>query len=104
MPPILVPVTAVIAVASAIIAQVPNIPDALQYGALGLCGLMVVLNWITSRSMALRLDEGRNRVLDLHERTISTLTRLCDGLEDRPCLMSDHRIRDTKRKLETGGG
>jgi hypothetical protein len=86
-------VTGLGAVASAVLAETPVFPDALQYGALGLCGVMIVLNWFSTRSMAQRLDRDRTEIVELHKATLATLNRVCEGLEDRPCLIGDHRTK-----------
>ena len=95
--PILIPITGVLAAGFGIVSEVPTLEPVLQYGALGLCGAMVVMNWLSSREMAKRLDESRTRIVELHTRTITTLDRLCQALEDRPCLANDQRVDDLKK-------
>jgi len=96
--PILVPITGVLAAGFGIVSELPTLDPMLQYGALGLCAVMVCMNWLSSREMAKRLDESRERIVKLHATTISTLDRLCQGLEDRPCLANDQRVSDLKKE------
>jgi hypothetical protein len=90
---VLTPVTGIAAVALAIIAETPVFPDALQYGALGLCGAMILMNWLAMRDMAKRLDRDRKEIVELHTSTVSAIRRMCEGLEDRPCLAGESRVR-----------
>lgn len=81
------------------IAAVSNIepgpfPDWLQYGAFGLCCLMVLyLLWYLTEMGKIIREKDKN-FIDLLEKDIKSRTRLTQALEDRPCLQDDQRLKN----------
>ncbi len=66
----------------------------LQYGALGLCAIVVIFLCGHIRVLTDKIDR-KDRVLgELYEKNTKAYSRLADLLEDRPCLMKDKRIKD----------
>lgn len=58
----------------------------LQYGALGLCGLVVAF-------LCNHIKCLTKKITDLCEKNNAAYLRLSNLLEDRPCLMKDKRIQ-----------
>ena len=78
----------------------------LQYGALGLCALMIVMNYADRKSMTQRLDHERDVKDVLAKSTLGTMNRLCSVMESKPCLASDSvlgEIRDMIRSEMQNG-
>ena len=67
-------------------------PHYLQYGALGLCAIMVV--WMCKHITCLgrKLDSKDNMIIDLCMKNTQAYNRLAELLKDRPCLNKDSRI------------
>ena len=59
----------------------------LQYGALGLCAIMVVFSQWNANRMAKALDRKDERGNAIAENAVRFIQRCCDLLDDRPCLM-----------------
>ena len=81
------------------------LPEALQFGALGLCAVMVVLNWRDRQAMATLLEQRNQRYEEMAaryevlSREISTSMRLlADALSDRPCLHEDSRVNHHSKR------
>ena len=79
----------------------------IQYGALGLCAIMVIFQCKRLSSMSKEHREERKelvasiekrdeRLADVTERCIQSYNRLADVLNDRPCLHRDRRINEQK--------
>jgi len=58
----------------------------LQYGALGLCAIMVVFSQWNANRMAKALDRKDERGNAIAENAVRFIQRCCDLLDDRPCL------------------
>jgi len=58
----------------------------LDYGALGLCGMLVVTN-----ALFVKLVVGR--LFDVISTNTEAMNNLTSVLRDRPCLMEDSRVR-----------
>ena len=71
------------------------ITGVLQYGALGLCALMVINSIRERRQMAAELDRRARRMEDLVKHNTDAMNRLAQALGDRPCLREDSRVRET---------
>jgi hypothetical protein len=64
----------------------------LQYGALGLCTIMVILQYLDRRDLA-RLIQAREREKDAQiARFSDILSRFAEGLKDRKCIAGDSRF------------
>jgi hypothetical protein len=63
----------------------------LQYGALGLCALMVIFSQWNANRMAKALDAKDERTNLIAENAVRFIQRCCDLLDDRPCLMGHVR-------------
>lgn len=69
----------------------PQFPDWLQYGAFGLCCVMVLyLLWYV-KEMGKVIREKDKKYIELLERDIESRNRLTQMLKDRPCVHHDHR-------------
>jgi hypothetical protein len=66
----------------------------LQYGALGLCSVIVVFLCKHIIQLTDKLDKKDKNFIDLCERNTTAYHRLTSLLEDRPCLMNDKRIKE----------
>jgi len=71
----------------------PGGPAYLQYGALGLCAMVVLFLCIFIRDLITKLDRKDQVLADLQQKSIEAYARLADMLEDRPCLKNDKRIK-----------
>lgn len=81
-----------------ILASSPNpSPGYLQYGALGLCAIIVVFLCGFIRQLIDKLDRKDQTLADLYKKNTDAFNRLADLLEDRPCLNNDHRIKGSKK-------
>lgn len=76
-----------------------------QYGALGLCAIVVIflckhLTCITTehrqerKALVLQLKSGESDKVDLLTKLIAAQNRIAQALEDRPCLRGDQRINE----------
>lgn len=74
-----------------LIAQV--VTDALNFGALGLCAVMIWQNWKDRQQLARELDRRHAHAEQLLQNNIAAMNRLADALADRPCLTDDSRVR-----------
>jgi len=83
-----------------IVGMVVPTPAWIQYGALGLCALMIVMNYADRRSIVQRLDSERATKDVLAKSTLGTLNRLCAVLESKPCLMSDSVLTEIKETIK----
>ena len=86
------------AVVSAVGIAIPT-PMWLQYGALGLCALMIVMNYADRRNAIQRLDKERDTKDTLAKATLGTLNRLSHVMETKPCLMSDAVLREVREAV-----
>jgi hypothetical protein len=79
----------------AAIADASGVPgmEFLEYGALGLCSLMVIMNFVERQKMGKRLDVQGEELIELHKTTLGTMSKLTDALHDRPCLVHDTRVK-----------
>lgn len=75
-------------------------PDWLQLGALGIVGFMVFQNYRQNREMRqliaekdARLERRAAEARQTNEDYNRVQNRLCEVLEDRPCLVDDQRIK-----------
>jgi len=75
-------------------------PEWLQYGALGLCALMIVLNYADRRNIVQRLDSERATKDVLIKTTLGTLNRLCAVMETKPCLTKDSVLEEIRRTIK----
>jgi hypothetical protein len=66
----------------------------LQYGALGLCALMVIFSQWNANRMAKALDAKDKRTNAIAENAVRFIQRCCDLLDDRPCLYGHVKGRD----------
>ena len=66
----------------------------LQYGALGLCGLMVVFSFTRESRMAKRITEMEKFIETVVRNNTEAMTNLRDMLGDRPCLINDSRVKN----------
>jgi hypothetical protein len=66
----------------------------LQYGALGLCAIIVIFLCKHIIQLTEKLDKKDKTFIDLCERNTTAYHRLTNMLEDRPCLMKDKRIEE----------
>lgn len=70
-----------------------------QYGALGLCGFMVMflINHIKAQAKVIEkkddeIKENNKELRRLLKDDISAKNRLAEALEDRPCICGDSRV------------
>ena len=63
----------------------------LQYGALGLCGLMVCFLISHIKAQAKVIEKKDNKLIELLEKDIESRNNLSECLKDRPCLSNDSR-------------
>jgi hypothetical protein len=63
----------------------------LQYGALGLCALMVIFSQWNANRMAKSIERKDERTNAIGESAVRFIQRCCDLLDDRPCLMGHVR-------------
>lgn len=68
-------------------------PDFLQYGALGLCAIIVIFLCGFIRQLIDKLDRKDKVMGELYEANTRAYNRFADVLEDRPCLAKDKRIK-----------
>ena len=59
----------------------------LQYGALGLIGIMLILNHFDRIRMSKALDRKDAEMLKVSTRAINFIDRCCRLLDERPCLI-----------------
>jgi hypothetical protein len=65
------------------ISQAGGVPtNFLEYGALGLVGLMIWLNWKDKKALTDSLASREKRMEELVENAVAAINRLCD----RPCM------------------
>ena len=77
-----------------ITATVANTGDAkLQYGALGLCAMIVVWLCAYINKLSDKLDKKDAVLGDLYAKNTEAYNRLAQVLEDRPCLQGDQRVK-----------
>jgi hypothetical protein len=94
--------------ATLITALVPAEPQAefIQYGALGLCAIVVIFLCNHLKGMVVQHKEERKslindlkckdeKLLNLTKQSIEAYDRLAQLLSDRPCLFKDKRIDDS---------
>ena len=74
--------------------------DWLEYGALGLCGIMVVMNWLDRRAQGRTLDARNKRLDKLLTLNIRAWNRVADVFRDRKCVAGDSRV-DNLGELDT---
>lgn len=67
--------------------------NVLDYGALGLCAIIVLFLCAHIKSLTEKLDRKDKVLGELYERNTAAYQRLANLLEDRPCLMRDKRIQ-----------
>ena len=75
-------------------AALAQVPAGLQYGALGLCAVMVLHNAYERRAQAKELDRRAQVMEGLIQANTAAMNRLAGALGDRPCLADDSRVRD----------
>lgn len=90
--------------AGMVVAQVaspPGVTPWLQYGALGLCGMMVLMNWLSQRDLVKTIhlrekekDAQAEAFVEQGRLFTETMRHLSEGLKDRKCLLDDERIQD----------
>jgi len=68
-------------------------PDYLQYGALGLCAVVVMFLCGFIKQLIDKLDRKDQVMGEQFEKNTKAYDRLADLLEDRPCLLKDKRIK-----------
>ena len=73
--------------------KLPILDGYLQYGALGLCAVMVLLNYRDRWETVKQLKSQEERNVLLLQRNIRAFERISQALEDRPCLHGDQRIK-----------
>jgi hypothetical protein len=66
--------------------SIPVLNDWLQYGALGLCAILVVIAQINMTRMARALDRKDERANAVAMNAVKFISRCCDLLDRRPCL------------------
>ena len=93
--------TAGVSGAVSVVGMVTPTPLWLQYGALGLCALMIVMNQADRISLTKRLDRERDAKDVLMKSTLGTMNRLCTILEIKPCLMSDSVLDEIKEAVRS---
>jgi len=76
-------------------------PMWLQYGALGLCALMIVMNYADRRSIIQRLDRERDTKDALAKSTLGTINRMCTIMEAKPCLASNSVLREIRDTIKS---
>lgn len=64
-----------------------------QYGALGLCAVMVIFLINLIKAQAEVIKEKDKKLMSLLEAHLKATNRLAEALEDRPCLESDSRVK-----------
>lgn len=67
-------------------------PDFLQYGALGLCAIIVIFLCHHITQLTNKLDRKDQVLGEMFQKNIIANERLTEALGDRPCLKNDHRI------------
>lgn len=65
-----------------------------QYGALGLCGVMVVFLISHIKAQAEIIKAKDEKLTELLTDDIKAKNRLAEALEDRPCICEDSRVKD----------
>ena len=76
----------------------------LQYGALGLCALMIMITQINWVRMAKAMDKKDERSSAIGDNAVRFIQRACDLLDARPCLHGHVKKReglDNERRRET---
>jgi len=68
-------------------------PDYLQYGALGLCAIVVIFLCGFIKQLIDKLDRKDKVMGELYQKNTEAYNRLANLLSDRPCLQKDHRIQ-----------
>lgn len=88
-------------VLGASIVNVTMMDQVLQYGALGIVLVMVIMNWIDRQRTNKVLErkdaqiQGQlDRMQSVTSNTIRTMDRFCNLLERRPCLRGQVRVPD----------
>ena len=66
----------------------------LQYGALGLCAIMVVFSQWNANRMAKALDRKDERGNAIAENAVRFIQRCCDLLDSRPCLQGHVKYKE----------
>lgn len=75
-------------------------PEALiQYGALGLCFLMIVFNRIDAGRMAKTLDRKDSELTRQTATFVNSIADITSALTDRPCVIGESRIKDALKEL-----
>ena len=92
-------ITAGLSAAVAAIGMAAPTPAWLQYGALGLCALMIVMNYADRRSLVARLDLERDARDILVKSTLGSVSRLAAVMEHRPCLAGDSVVEEIRRTI-----
>ena len=92
-------IVAVLATSALGMTMVPS-PEWLEYGALGLCGLMILCNFWERKTLVEELHRERERAEVLSKATIGTLNRFCRVMESRPCLHGDSVLSEVGREQE----
>jgi hypothetical protein len=69
-------------------------PDWIQYGAFGLCCVMVMYLLYYINKMGEVIREKDQKYIELLEKDIRSRDRLSEALEDKPCLQGDQRLKD----------
>lgn len=93
--------TAVVSGIVSVVGMVDPTPLWLQYGALGLCSLMVVMNYADRRNLTQRLDQERDTKDVLAKTTLGTMNRLCAVMESKPCMMSDSVLEEIRQAIRS---
>jgi len=66
----------------------------IEYGALGLCAVIVLFLCRHIGQLSTELKETRTENSELLKDNNRAMNRIAEMLFDRPCLMKDHRIKD----------
>lgn len=79
------------------------IEQLIQFGALGLCGYMVLMNYRDRDRMLKVLDKRDEYIREeiearaqLMDKLTTAMNRISETLEDRPCILGDSRINQPK--------
>ena len=65
----------------------------LEYGALGLCAVMVLYQCAMISDLRKELSKTVDKYNEAYNKNTESTRQLCDLLQDRPCLMKDHRSK-----------
>jgi len=93
--------TAAVSGAVSVVGMAVPTPMWLQYGALGLCALMIVMNYSDRRNAVQRLDKERDTKDALAKATLGTLNRMCSVMEAKPCMMSNSVLQEIRDAIQT---